>query len=140
MTFLEDGPLIKRVQEMERSIGQGNWEEGATYFTSNVGYHVARRGSYLGIDGIRAYMDWQRRWVTWTGHSPRMMITHGMTVIIEVTSHFHRLGDDAKLAIPCTDIYRFEGARICDWRVYADTSTFFGPSDVRVPAPKEITL
>ncbi|MEM6273601.1 MAG: nuclear transport factor 2 family protein [Myxococcota bacterium] len=126
MAPMEDGPLLARVVEMERAVGQASWDEARAFFTDDANYQVAGRGQYRGVDGIRRYMEWQGRLVTWTGHTPQMMLEHGNAAIIEVISHFRRLADDAELAIPCTDIYRFEGERICDWRVYADTASFLG--------------
>ncbi len=136
-TLLEDGPLIARVHAMERAVGLGQWADGAEFFTTEAMYHVGRRGLYRGIEGIRTYMEWQRRFVEWRGHDPKMMITYGDTVIIEVVSLFHRLSDAVDLSIPCTDIYRFDGDRIRDWGVYADTSTFFGPKEAEQSAPNE---
>ena len=46
-------------------------------------------------------------------------------VIVEVDSHFMRLADQASITLPCTDIYRMNGLRIEDWRVYADISIFY---------------
>lgn len=137
-TLLEEGPFVARVHAMERAVGLGHWIEGQKFFTADVAYQVGRRGQYRGIEGIREYMEWQRRFVEWRGHEPRMMITHGDTVIIEIVSFFHRLSDAVDLAIPCTDIYRFDGDRICDWGVYADTATFFAPMDAVHHAPNEV--
>ena len=135
MTLIEDRPLIDRIAEMERHVGLGDWNSAAPFFTENVHYQVAGRGTFSGFDGLRRYMNWQRKLVTWTGHTPQMMIEHEGVVIIEVISHFRRLQDGAELAIPCTDIYRFEGDRICDWRVYADTAEFSDQPTSNGPTP-----
>ena len=121
-----NSPLIARVEAMEAAVGRGLWAEASAFFTEDARYQVADRPPYHGVEGIRTYMTWQRNLVDWTGHTPRMMIQHDRTVIIEVLSHFKRHADGQELRVPCTDIYRFDGDRIFDWRVYADVSLFLG--------------
>ncbi|SLN71381.1 SnoaL-like domain protein [Roseivivax jejudonensis] len=137
MALIEEGPLIVRVAEMERHVGTGDWGAAADFFTDDAAYHVSGRGSFEGIAGIRRYMEWQRRLVEWTGHAPEMMIERDGIVIIEVMSNFRRLSDGADIVIPCTDIYRFDGERIRDWRVYTDTAPFHGAKTRTDPGPQE---
>ncbi len=119
-----DDPLTDFVERMEATVGRSNWQAADDFFTPDVLYRVGAREPVYGLDGIRTYMAWQGGLVTWDGHDMRMKFSRGDVAIFEVTSHFTRLKDGAKIALPCTDIYTFRDGRIADWRVYADTSVF----------------
>ncbi|MEO1100700.1 MAG: nuclear transport factor 2 family protein [Pseudomonadota bacterium] len=121
---LQDTPRIRSILEMERQLGEGNWDAAGEHFTPDVQYHVGAQPPRHGIDGIRNYMARQVQLVRWDGHTPRLMLETGDTVIIEVDSHFFRHADETAFILPCTDIYRFDGERIANWRVYADLSAF----------------
>ncbi|WP_208347409.1 nuclear transport factor 2 family protein [Pseudaestuariivita rosea] len=116
--------LTDRVEQMEAAVGQGNWDAADEFFTPDVLYRVGHRPPFFGLSGIKDYMTWQNALVRWDGHDLRMKFSRGQTAVFEVDSHFTRLKDGAKIVIPCTDIYNFEGDRIADWRVYSDTSLF----------------
>ncbi|MEM7734870.1 MAG: nuclear transport factor 2 family protein [Deinococcota bacterium] len=116
---------IQAIEKMEKLVGTKAWSQAEAFFTENVAYRVGARQPVYGLAGIRDYMTWQDQYVRWEGHSPRLMLEHDNTVIIEVDSHFKRLQDNTAIIVPCTDIYRFEGDKIKDWRVYADYSGFF---------------
>lgn len=113
---------IARITRMEHLLGAGDWAAGAEFFTPDVTYRVGARSPVTGIDGIRAYMEGQAAQVHWTGHTLCWQAEDDATdtAVIEVISHFKRVADGAVIDLPCTDIYRFDGARIRDWRVYAD--------------------
>ncbi|MBM7069560.1 nuclear transport factor 2 family protein [Actibacterium sp. 188UL27-1] len=113
---------LERIAQMEHLLGAGDWETGAQFFTPDVRYRVGAREPVAGIDGIRRYMESQAARIRWTGHTLCWQAEDDatQTAVIEVISHFQRVADDAPIDLPCTDIYRFDGDRICDWRVYAD--------------------
>ncbi len=123
---IEDCPLTRHVESMESMIGQQNWDEAARYVARDIRYQVAHKQAQHGIEGIKSYMSWQYSLVHWDGHDVRSKFSRGNIVFIEVMSHFTRLVDNAKLRVPCTDVYTFENDLIADWRVYADTSVFYG--------------
>ncbi len=120
----EPSALTQKVEKMESAVGRGDWNAARDFFTPDVQYRVGHRAPVTGVDGIRNYMDWQAQRVRWDGHTIHMMFSRDDTAIFEVTSHFTRLADGASLDVPCTDIYRFNGNKIADWRVYSDTSAF----------------
>lgn len=124
---MQDTARIRVIFDMERLIGEGDWPRAGAHFTTDARYQVGALEPYYGIRGIREYMEGQMRIARWEGHTPRLMLEIDDTVIIEVDSHFHRLSDTKKVTLPCTDIYRFEGMQIADWRVYADLTAFSAP-------------
>lgn len=123
-------PQIASVEEMERLVGQRDWDRARDCFTADVRYQVGSRSVHHGPDGIRRYMDWQNSVVRWDGHTLRQRWNSDDVVIIEVDSHFTRLSDATAITVSCTDIYRMRGLRIHDWRVYAD----FSPFGTTIPA------
>ena len=126
---LHDTAQIRSVERMEELVGQEQWSDAADHFTDDVLYQVSDADPVFGIDGIRTYMAWQRTKVEWRGHDVKSKIAVDDLVVIEVDSLFHRLADGADIVVPCTDVYRMDGERIADWRVYANTSLFSAPPD-----------
>ncbi len=121
---IEPSPLTDLVERMEASVGTGNWQAAAGFFTPDVTYRVGHRPPFVGLEGIQEYMSWQNSLVSWDGHDLRRKFSRGNTAFFEVDSHFTRHRDGKKIVLPCTDIYTFDGDRIADWRVYSDTSLF----------------
>lgn len=121
---------IAAVEEMERLVGTGDWDRADDHFTGDVRYQVGSGSVFHGAAGIRRYMTWQNSVVRWEGHALRQRWNADDVVIIEVDSHFVRLGDGASVTVSCTDIYRMSGLRIRDWRVYAD----YTPFGAQIPA------
>ncbi|MEM8967307.1 MAG: nuclear transport factor 2 family protein [Bacteroidota bacterium] len=120
--------LLDIVQKMEQLVGQGDWAAAANYFTPQALYKVADREPVYGITGIEQYMSWQNSLVQWKGHDMKLVVSQDNTLVVEVDSFFFRLKDQTNIVVPCTDIYRFEGNKIGDWRVYANISAFGLPS------------
>lgn len=117
-------PLTQFVENMEATVGQGDWSAAAQYFTEDVLYRVGYRPPVNGVSGIERYMTWQNSVVRWTGHTTRSKFSRGHVAFFEVESHFVRIADGKEILLPCTDIYTFRDNRIADWRVYADISAF----------------
>ena len=118
---------IRAVETMEELVGRGNWSAAADYFTPDMFYKVGAREPVYGVEGVRAYMNWQNALVKWQGHTIRLRRCYDDVVVIEADSHFMRQSDREAITIPCTDIYRMDGLRIREWRVYADISSFSNP-------------
>jgi len=115
--LIETSPQIAVVQEMERLIGEGEWDAANEHFTVDVTYTVGSGATYTGVAGIRAYMDWQNGIVRWRGHTLREQWNADDVVVIQIDSHFVRQADDRPVTVRCTDIYCMAGDNIRDWRV-----------------------
>ena len=112
------------VKKMEEDVGRAKWDQLDEYFTDDFKYTVANLETKHGVLGLREYMDWQNARVQWKGHEIHLVAEKGDALIVEVTSFFSRVADSQDFSMPCTDIYRFRGEKIYDWRVYADISAF----------------
>ncbi|MEM9714434.1 MAG: hypothetical protein AAGA17_19585 [Actinomycetota bacterium] len=122
-----DTAQIRAVESMEERLGTQAWDDAAPFFTDDVRYQVGTRPPVFGLGGIQSSMQWQSGLVEWRGHDVRAKVNLDDVVIIEVDSKFLRHADGHDIVIPCTDVYRMQGLRIADWRVYADISAFHGP-------------
>ena len=122
--MIQNEAQVQAIETMEKLIGREDWAGAAYYFTPDVTYKVAARETVHGVAGIRAYMAWQNQLVRWQGHTIHLIMNDSDVVIVEVDSHFLRVANDTRFTLPCTDIYRMEGLKIKDWRVYADISLF----------------
>ncbi len=116
---------IAFIEAMERALVAGDAEAALSYLHADVTYSVGAQEPRRGVAAIIDYARAQARLVRWTGHTLRGCWRSDDVLIVEVTSHFTRVAGGKKIDLPCTDIYRFRGGRIADWRVYADMSPFF---------------
>ncbi|MEM1134796.1 MAG: nuclear transport factor 2 family protein [Bacteroidota bacterium] len=116
--------LFDIVKQMEEDVGTEKWETLQQYFTPTFSYKVGSLEPKIGIEGLKEYMLWQNTLVHWKGHEIHLIAKVDNALIVEVTSFFHRLVDNKRITLPCTDIYRFDDLKITDWRVYADISIF----------------
>ncbi|TRX62588.1 nuclear transport factor 2 family protein [Fulvivirga sp. M361] len=116
--------LFECVKKMEEDVGMKKWDQLAVYFTDDFKYKVANKPVAHGVEGLKQYMLWQNALVLWKGHEIHLVAEQDHVLVVEVTSFFQRLADEKVISIPCTDIYRFRGKKIYDWRVYADISWF----------------
>ncbi|MCG8384746.1 MAG: nuclear transport factor 2 family protein [Cytophagales bacterium] len=112
------------VKKMEEDVGRSKWDQLNGYFSDDFRYTVANLNTKNGIVGLKEYMQWQNSRVQWKGHEVHLIAEKGDALIVEVTSFFFRIADGHDFSMPCTDIYRFRGDKIYDWRVYADISAF----------------
>jgi ketosteroid isomerase-like protein len=117
-------PGLEFVEAMERAVASGDRAAVSRHLAEDVAYTVGARPAVHGIDAVMAAIAEQGRRVRWDGHRLRGVWTGDGTLVVEVESHFTRVADGRAIPLPCTDIYRFEGGRIRDWRVFADMSPF----------------
>jgi limonene-1,2-epoxide hydrolase len=110
------------VDKMLEELGAENWERLQDYFTSDmllkVGAAPARFGPRAATDYLRTfYRDLKPH-----DRTIRGSWQNGTTVIIELDAHYRRLRDGRIVTVPCTEVYRFVGNQICEWRMYPDGS------------------
>ena len=125
MNTIQNEAQVQAIETMEALIGQDDWAGATQFFTPDVTYKVAALEAVRGVAGIREYMQWQNKLVHWQGHTIHLKMNANDIVVVEVDSHFLRLADGTLFTLPCTDIYRMQGLKISDWRVYADISLFY---------------
>ena len=110
---------------MEAAGFAGDWELFTSFLADDVCYRVGNAAEVRGRQAVVDYLaglfanhlainDLQIRaaWETET------------EVILELNMKGLRIRDNRNVAYPCLDVYRFEGDKIRDWRVYAIEPTF----------------
>lgn len=116
---------IEAVRDMESAAFSGNWDKFKSYLADDVYYKV---GNTAEGRGPQAIVDYMTKLLS-TGLAINDLQTRSAwetedVVIIEFNMGGLRMRDKKQVAYPCIDIYRFDGGKIRDWRVYAIEPTF----------------
>ena len=116
---------IEMVQQMEAAGFAGDWELFTSFLADDVYYRV---GNAAEVRGRQAVVDYLTRLfanhLTINDLQVRAAWETENEVILELNMKGVRLRDHRNVSYPCIDVYRFEGDKIRDWRVYAIEPTF----------------
>jgi hypothetical protein len=116
---------LEVVFAQESAALSGNWEEFKKYFAPDVSYRV---GNTVELKGPQAIADWLIMMLsTQLAINDLQVRTAWETpdaAILELNMKGLRMLDDQNVAYPCIDVYRFNGDKIQDWKVYAIEPTF----------------
>jgi limonene-1,2-epoxide hydrolase len=125
------GPLVARVNSMVEDLRAENWERLQGYCTPDmlfkVGAASVRYGPQAAADFLRTFFQDVKP----DQRTIRGSWQSGDTVIVELDAHYRRLRDGQILTVPCTEVYRFSGDRIREWRVYPDSAELAGSATGR---------
>jgi alkylhydroperoxidase/carboxymuconolactone decarboxylase family protein YurZ/limonene-1,2-epoxide hydrolase/catechol 2,3-dioxygenase-like lactoylglutathione lyase family enzyme len=114
--------LLQRIGKMYEALHAENWEEFKTFFTPDLLYKVGANEPVIGPDACVGFLQYIYKTLKLTTHNARGTWAVGNTVILEMDANYVNKVDKKFVQVPCTDIYRFEGDRIYEWRVYPDPS------------------
>jgi ketosteroid isomerase-like protein len=108
------------VLDMEAAAFSGNWEKFKTFLADDI---YIRIGNASEARGPQAVADFMVKMLA-TQLAINDLQTRGAwetedTVILELNMKALRMSDNRNVSFPCVDVYRFEGAKIREWRVYA---------------------
>jgi hypothetical protein len=116
---------IELVQTMEGFAFTGEWERFKSFLASDIYYRV---GNNTEVRGAQAVVDYLKKMLATelaiNDLKIRSAWESGNTVILELNMAGLRIPDNKPVSYPCVDVYRFEGDKIRDWRVYAIEPTF----------------
>jgi limonene-1,2-epoxide hydrolase len=116
---------IEMVQAMEAAAFSGDWETFKTYLADDVYYKV---GNTAEVRGPQAVVDYLIRLLSTDLAINDLQIRAAWetedTVVLELNMAGLRHRDHKNVAYPCVDIYRFDGDKIKDWRVYSIEPTY----------------
>ncbi|MBW4561835.1 MAG: nuclear transport factor 2 family protein [Mojavia pulchra JT2-VF2] len=119
---LPSGALLERIGKMYEALHAENWDEFMSFFTPNLLYKVGANEPVIGPEACRDFLVNIYKVLKLTTHNARGTWEVGNTVILEMDANYVNKVDKRFIQVPCTDIYRFEGDRIYEWRVYPDPS------------------
>jgi ketosteroid isomerase-like protein len=116
---------IELVQRMEAAAFAGDWELFKSFFAEGAYYRV---GNTAEVRGRQAIVDYLMRMLANDLAISDLQIREAWEteneVILELNMKGLRMRDNRNVSYPCVDVYRFEGDKIRDWRVYAIEPTF----------------
>jgi limonene-1,2-epoxide hydrolase len=116
---------IEMVQAMEAAAFTGDWNTFKSYLAPDVYYKV---GNTTELRGPQAIVDYMIRLLSTELAINDLKIRAAWetedTVVLELNMKGLRHIDKKNVAYPCVDVYRFDGDKIRDWRVYSIEPTF----------------
>lgn len=116
---------IEMVQQMEAAAFTGDWERFKSFLAADAYYRV---GNTAEVRGPQAIVDYLKRLLVTDLAINDLQIRAAWEteneVILELNMKGLRIRDNRNVAYPCVDVYRFEGDKIRDWRVYAIEPTY----------------
>jgi ketosteroid isomerase-like protein len=134
---------LEVVKAMQEAAFAKDWATFESYFAENVYYRVGNILEATGPAAVASFLRDLPARLTITGMDVRGAWETGALAIAEYTMQGIRSGDGGPVEYPCVDIYRFEGDRFSDWRVYPIEPTFIADRDAIVnrrspAAPQEV--
>ncbi|OUL37457.1 carboxymuconolactone decarboxylase, partial [Nostoc sp. T09] len=116
------GSLTKKLEKMYEALHAENWDEFVTFFTPNLLYKIGANDPVVGPEACRDLLTHIYKTLKLTTHNTRGMWEIGNTIILEMDANYIQKLDKKFVQVPCVDIYRFDGDKIYEWRVYPDAS------------------
>jgi ketosteroid isomerase-like protein len=116
------GKLSAILGKMYEALHAENWEEFKTFFTDDVLYKIGANDPVIGPDAIAGLLQHIYKTLKLTTHNQRGFWEVGNTIILEMDANYVNKQNKTFVQVPCTDIYRFNGEKIFEWRVYPDAS------------------
>ena len=115
--------LPARIGAMYAALHKEDWETFKTFFTDSVLYKIGANDPVVGPNNIAGMLSEIYKTLKLTSHNQRgFWVVDGNTVILEMDANYVNKKQEKFVQVPCTDIYRFEGDKIFEWRVYPDAS------------------
>ncbi len=119
---LPKGTISAILGKMYEALHASNWEEFKTFFTDDVLYKIGANDPVIGPEAIAGLLQHIYKTLKLTTHNQRGFWEVGNTIILEMDANYVNKKDKTFVQVPCTDIYRFDGEKIYEWRVYPDAS------------------
>jgi ketosteroid isomerase-like protein/catechol 2,3-dioxygenase-like lactoylglutathione lyase family enzyme len=116
------GSLTKTLEKMYEALHAENWDQFMTFFTPNLLYKVGANDPVIGPEACRDLLSHIYKTLKLTTHNTRGIWEIGNTIILEMDANYIHKQDKRFVQVPCVDIYRFDGDKIYEWRVYPDAS------------------
>ncbi|MEB3310934.1 MAG: AtaL-like protein [Snowella sp.] len=114
--------ISQQLTKMYDALHAENWAEFKTFFTDDVLYKIGANDPVIGPDAIAGLLQHIYKTLKLTTHNQRGFWEIGNTIILEMDANYVNKQNKTFVQVPCTDIYRFTGDKISEWRVYPDAS------------------
>ncbi|MBD2449510.1 nuclear transport factor 2 family protein [Nostoc sp. FACHB-152] len=121
-TVAARGSLSQKIEKMYEALQAENWDEFISFFTPDVLYKIGANDPVIGPQNCRDLLTHIYKTLKLATRNIRGIWEIGNTVVLEMDANYIHKQDKRFVQVPCVDIYRFEGDKIYEWRVYADAS------------------
>ena len=125
-TSKQKSEQLQAITKLSEYVLNKDWEQAKTLLTDDILYRVGSSEPMYGkqavVDFLSSLFETQAQLVR---HDVRKVLQEPDIISFEMDSKYIRNKDNHHLSIACCDIYRLEGERVKEWRVYADMSPFY---------------
>ncbi|MGF2039718.1 MAG: nuclear transport factor 2 family protein [Nostoc sp. CmiVER01] len=121
-TVAASGSLSQKIEKMYEALQAENWDEFISFFTPDILYKIGTNDPVIGPQNCRDLLTHIYKTLKLATCNIRGTWEIGNTVVLEMDANYIHKQDKRFVQVPCVDIYRFEGDKIYEWRVYADAS------------------
>ncbi len=125
--------LVKRLFSRGEAFDSAGF---VTFFTDNPVYQFGNFDVCLDKQAIKQSADNFFSQIDAVYHEIKMMQEVGDVVFVEMDVHYWRK-DGSKIALPCCDIFRVEGDKFSELRIFMDVNPVFDPS---IPVPQSASV
>lgn len=114
---------MQTVYALSENIMQENWDKLPDYLTDDLYYQVGSSPAKHGSKAVgEFFQDVFATFARFTGHQARKVWEEDGIITIEMDAFYDLVPSGEKITVACCDVYRFEGNKVKEWRVYADMS------------------
>jgi limonene-1,2-epoxide hydrolase len=118
---------IKTPLAISDAIVREDWDEVKSHLTDDVFYKVGSDPERHGPEDVVGFLKELFLTAKFTGEDVRQIWESEGAVVIEMDAHYLRVKDGKQFSIACVDIYRLQGDKVREWRVYPDLRPLFMP-------------
>lgn len=116
---------VQTVETLFDAMKRKDWNTIKSCLTDDVLYRVGSSEPLYGHQAVQDYLSSLYQEVRFESADVRQIVEPEGQVIFEMDTHYVRLQDNEAISFACTDIMRFQGDKIREWRVYVDLSPMF---------------
>ncbi len=119
----EQSEQLNAVGATSAAIVAQDWEAVKTHLADDIFYKVGSGEPRYGPQAVVDFFkETFKNTAVFAGHEVRKLWQEPDTIAIEMDAYYEMVPNKERVTIACCDIYRMEGNKIKEWRVYADMS------------------
>lgn len=116
-------PQMQTVFALSENIMNEKWDKLPEYLTDDLLYKVGSSEPRHGAKAVgEFFQEIFATFAKFIGHQPRKIWEEPGIITIEMDAFYELVPTKEKITVACCDVYRFEGNKVKEWRVYADIS------------------
>jgi len=117
---------LEAIKALSDYILNEDWDKVGDYLTDDILYRVGSGEPQYGKQAVIGFLsNVFKTTAKLTGHDVRKLWEEPGIITIEMEAKYHRHRDNADVGVACCDVYRMQGNKVAEWRVYADGTPLF---------------